>query len=544
MTPPILLLPWSIEGEARYDVVIVGSGAAGASAALEAAAAGRSVLVVTKAALGSGSTEWAQGGLAAVLDAVRDSIRDHAEDTVTAGAGLSDERVVEVLVREAPEAVRDLQSMGAEFDRASDGRLQLAREGGHGRPRIVHAGGDATGAEVQRTLDAALRRSSVTVWERCVALDAVHDAAGQVAGVVVASVASDYSLQEFRLVRSTALVVATGGIGQAYASTTNPREATGDGIALALRAGAVVADAEFVQFHPTAFWRPGASPGQRLLVSEAVRGEGAVLMDVTGVPVMAGVHPLGDLAPRDVVATAIATRLRAAPGGVDDHVLLDATSIGPTLVDRFPTIVAACRRAGIDPVREPIPVAPAAHFACGGVRATLSGETSVPGLFAVGEVAATGVHGATRLASNGVTEGLVAGRMVGEALGKQLPVSGPPVLSTRAGAWIDPAGRLDLASGMSRWVGPLRDVQGLSAMAALLTKAAVASGPGKLSLLEATNLHTVSWLVSQGALMREESRGCHRRLDAPETSVAWLGRIEQCLGETLLAQFVPDEVAA
>ena len=365
MTMPLDRLPWSIEREETYDVVVVGSGAAGASAALEAADAGRSVLVVTKAHLGSGSTEWAQGGLAAVLDLATDSIVDHAQDTLTAGAGLGDEKVVNDLVRAAPGAVRDLQVMGAEFDREPGGGLQLAREGGHGRARIVHSGGDATGAEVQRTLDLALRQSTATVRERCVALDAVKDRSGRVAGMVVASVALDGSLGDTTLIRTTALVVATGGIGQAFASTTNPKEATGDGIALALRAGAAVADVEFVQFHPTAFWRPGGEPGQRLLVSEAVRGEGATLVDVTGASVMAGVHPLGDLAPRDIVSTAIALRLREAPGGVEDHVLLDATSIGPSLAVRFPTIVTACRAAGIDPVHEPIPVAPAAHFACG-----------------------------------------------------------------------------------------------------------------------------------------------------------------------------------
>jgi len=544
MSPPVRRLPWIVEREVAFDVVVIGSGAAGATAALEAAEAGRSVLVVTKADLGSGSTEWAQGGLAAVLDPAHDSVVDHARDTLTAGAGLGDEDVVNVLVREAPEAVRELQAMGARFDRDPDGELQLAREGGHARPRIVHSGGDATGAEVQRTLDEALRRSTVTVWERCIALDAVRDEEGCVAGVVVALVGSDGALRHTTLVRTTALVVATGGIGQAYASTTNPKEATGDGIALALRAGASVADVEFVQFHPTSFWRPGGQPGQRLLVSEAVRGEGAVLVDVAGARVMAGVHPLEDLAPRDVVATAIAMRLRQAPGGVDDHVLLDATSIGPSFGQRFPTIMAACRDAGIDPVHEPIPVAPAAHFACGGVRANLTGETSVPGLFAVGEVAATGVHGANRLASNGVTEGLVAGRLVGETLGKQLPHAGEPVLPTTAGSAIDPQGRMERAAAMSRLVGPLRDERGLATMAALLSAAAVTAGPVDLAAVEATNLHTVSWLIVNGARMRDESRGCHRRLDAPEPSTGWLGRIEQALADTLHAEFVPDEVAA
>lgn len=544
MTGPIHRVPWTIAREERVDIVVVGSGAAGASAALEANSAGRSVLVVTKSDLGSGSTEWAQGGLAAVLDVTHDSVLDHARDTVVAGAGLSDPHVVDLLVSEAPAAVRELVAMGANFDKDSAGALALAREGGHGRPRIVHSGGDATGAEVQRTLDAALRRSTVQVWERFVALEAVLAADGSVAGVVVAMVSDGGLFTDVTLVHTGALVVATGGVGQAYATTTNPTEATGDGIALALRAGAVVADVEFVQFHPTAFWQPGDRPGQRLLVSEAVRGEGAVLIDATGERVMTGVHPMGDLAPRDVVATAIAMRMRSAPGGIDDHVFLDATLIGSDLERRFPTIVAACRAAGIDPVTEPIPVAPAAHFSCGGVRADLSGRTNVGGLFAVGEVADTGVHGANRLASNGVTEGLVAGRRVGTALGSMLPMPLDPVETTISGAWIAAAGRLERAAALSRWAGPLREPAGLAELASLLDAAMTVSAPNDLAQLEATNLHTVSWLITQGASIRQESRGCHRRLDAPEPSPAWQGRIEQRLSEDLNATFVPDEVAA
>ena len=511
---------------------------------MAADAAGRSVLVVTKANLGSGSTGWAQGGLAAVLDLTHDSVVDHARDTVTAGAGLSDPRVVDLLVSEAPGAVRELVAMGADFDKDATGRLLLAREGGHGRPRIVHSGGDATGAEVQRTLDAGLRGSAVRVRERCVAVDAVLASDGSVAAVVVATVSTEGRLTDVTMVHTGALVVATGGIGQAYATTTNPTQATGDGIAMALRAGAVVADVEFVQFHPTAFWQPGDMPGQRLLVSEAVRGEGAVLVDATGARVMAGVHPMADLAPRDVVATAIAMRLRSAPGGIADHVFLDATSIGPTLEQRFPTIVAACRAAGIDPVREPIPVAPAAHFGCGGVRADLTGRTSVVGLFAIGEVADTGVHGANRLASNGVTEGLVAGRRVGAALGAVLPVPQLPILPDTARAFVSSNGRAERAAAMSRWAGPLREPLGLAELASELATAPVVGEPFDLAQLEATNLHTVSWLIVQGATIRHESRGCHRRLDAPEPSPAWQGRIEQRLDGDLLAAFVPDEVAA
>ncbi len=523
---PLPRLPGAPGREETAEVVVVGSGAAGATAALGAARAGRDVLVVTKSVLGAGSTTWAQGGLAAVLDATDDSWAEHVADTEAAGAGLSDRAVVEQLVRRAPEAVQALIDLGAEFDRDLAGRLALAREGGHHRRRIVHAGGDATGAEVQRTLDGALREAGVVVRERCTALDVVLDGAGRVAGAVVAHIDESGRLEDVALVRTTAVVVATGGMGQAYAVTTNPAQSTGDGLALAWRAGAQVADVEFVQFHPTAFWQPHAV-GQQLLVSEAVRGEGATLVDATGRSVMAGVHPLGDLAPRDVVATAIAMRLRQAPGGVDDHVFLDATGIGPSLVDRFPTIVERCRAAGIDPLLEPIPVAPAAHFACGGVRATLEGTTTVPGLFAVGEVADTGVHGANRLASNGVTEGLVAGRAVAERLSEELPVSGEPLPGEDVLPAVAASAREPLTRAMSRWVGPLRDADGLRDAEGACAEVPPVDALATLADVEATNLTTVSRLVVRAAGIREESRGSHRRLDHPETSDAWRGRIVQ-----------------
>jgi L-aspartate oxidase len=368
------------------------------------------------------------------------------------------------------------------------------------------------------------------VRERSIALDVVADRDGRVAGVVVAHVNSDGRIEEVTLLVASAVVVATGGMGQAYAVTTNPAESTGDGLALAWRAGAEIADVEFVQFHPTAFWQPDAH-GQQLLVSEAVRGEGATLIDATGRSVMHGVHPLGDLAPRDVVATAIAMRLREAPGGVDDHVYLDATSIGADLPRRFPTVVERCRAAGVDPVSEPIPVAPAAHFACGGVRARLDGTTSMPGLFAIGEVAATGLHGANRLASNGVTEGLVAGRLVAERLAEALPESGAPAEGAASGSLpVAVLGsRSALARAMSRSVGPLRDADGLSDVLGRIS-ASPADRPAPISSLaevEATNLRTVSTLVSRAALAREESRGSHRRLDFGQPSDAWQGRLVQ-----------------
>lgn len=502
------------------------------------------MLVITKSSLGAGSTTWAQGGLAAVLDVTDDSWDEHVSDTLTAGAGLSDRTVVEQLVRQAPGAVHALIDLGAQFDRDLAGRLALAREGGHHRSRIVHAGGDATGAEVQRTLDGSLRSAGVVVRERSIALDVLHDESGRVAGVLVAHVRDDGGVEDVTLVETSAVVVATGGLGQVYAVTTNPAESTGDGLALAWRAGAAVADVEFVQFHPSAFWQPGSS-GQQLLVSEAVRGEGATLVDGAGRSVMAGVHPLGDLAPRDVVATAIALRLRETPGGIDDHVFLDATSIGPGMVARFPTIVARCREAGIDPVTEPIPVAPAAHFACGGVRARLDGTTSVPGLFAVGEVAATGVHGANRLASNGVTEGLVAGRMVAELLAEALPKSGVPVLGDEILPVADPADRDEWARTMSRWVGPLREAEGLRAAATALGTGRPSVPLPTLAAVEATNLRTVSELIVRSARQREESRGSHRRLDFTEPRGEWRRRIVQRWdGQTPTTTYEPVEDSA
>ncbi|MFL6178849.1 MAG: L-aspartate oxidase, partial [Actinomycetes bacterium] len=468
--PPLPSLPQRLSAEPpgwvrEVDIVVIGSGIAGLTAALECRDLG-TIMVVTKDEVSAGSTHWAQGGIAWV-QAEGDSVEQHIDDTLVAGAGLCIEEAVRVLVTEGPDEVAKLINRGAEFDRDLAGKLELTREGGHMRHRIAHAGGDATGAEVQRTLDTALRGAGVEVRESCIALDAVMDLDGRVAGLVVADVDSLGAISDVTLIRTSAVVLATGGFGQAFAVTTNPPESTGDGLALAWRCGAELGDVEFVQFHPTAFWQPDGQ-GQQLLVSEAVRGEGATLVDATGVPVMRDVHPLGDLAPRDVVATAIAMRMRLAPGGVDDHVFLDATSLGPSIVERFPTIVARCRAAGIDPVTEPIPVAPAAHFACGGIRATLDGTTSIPGLWAIGEVADTGIHGANRLASNGVTEGLVAGRLVAERLAGPLPESGAPVLAAEQLDAVSVEARDAMTGSMSRWAGPLREADGLRKADAVL----------------------------------------------------------------------------
>ena len=337
---------------------MLGSGAAGLAAAL-AVRPVRSVLIVTKDVLNAGSTAWAQGGLAGVLDPT-DSLEEHVRDTLAAGAGLCDEAVVRELVAEAPTSIRYLMRLGAAFDPGADGAgPALTREGGHSHNRIVHAGGDRSGAEVQRTLDESAVAAGVDVLERAFALDLVTGTGRRAAGRRPASRSPrstpDGGVESVGVVTARAVVLATGGYGQVFASTSNPPAVTGDGSAIALRAGLAVRDVEFVQFHPTVMWRGPDATGQQPLVSEAVRGEGAILYDAAGERVMAGVHPLEDLAPRDVVAAAISRRMAEAPAGVDDHVFLDATNMGERFYERFPSITAACREIGIDPARRPHP---------------------------------------------------------------------------------------------------------------------------------------------------------------------------------------------
>jgi L-aspartate oxidase len=507
--------------EVAADVVVVGTGAAGMSAALEASSAGLDVLVVSKAGLGGGSTPWAQGGLAAALER-DDSVDLHAADTLTAAAGLGDPGAIETLVRAAPVEIARLRALGARFD---PGPLGL--EGGHSRHRIVHAGGDASGAEVHRVLAAALAAAvdgaHLRVMEQTVALDAVLDETGRVAGLLVGRIAPAGGPLTVGVVRTAAVVLATGGFGHAFATTSNPAGVTGDGLALAVRAGAEVSGVEFVQFHPTVLWRPGAR-GRCPLVTEALRGAGATLVDGHGRSVMAGAHPLGDLAPRDVVSATMHRRMTTGDGPVT-HLWLDARSVGARrLEEKFPTVTAACRLAGIDPATEPIPVAPGAHYACGGIHADMDGTTSVDGLLAVGEVASTGVHGANRLASNSLTESLAAGRRVGRRLAaaddRRSGSGGRSGLIGLVG--VDPTARDGLADAMSVHAGVARHGEGLEHLLDLLGAAPPSSGPLDLETVEATNLHTVSTLVAVAALARTESRGCHRRSDFPHPVAAGL----------------------
>lgn len=520
--------------ERSVDVVVLGSGASGLAAA-RAVRPERSVLVVTKDVLAAGSTAWAQGGLAAVLDPT-DSIEHHVADTLAAGAGLCDESAVRTLATEAPTAIRRLIELGAMFDPDENGEMALTMEGGHSHRRVVHSGGDQSGREVQKTLDSAAVEAGVELLEHAFALDLIvacntqgHRQAG---GVRVALLDEQGTVQSVGVVRARAVVIATGGYGQVFASTSNPPALTGDGLALAMRAGLAARNAEFVQFHPSVLWIGADARGQQALVSEAVRGEGAVLFDGLGRRVMAGVHPLEDLAPRDVVAAAISRRMAEAPGGVGDHVFLDATHLGEEFYDRFPSITASCRAVGVDPARDRIPVAPAAHYACGGVPADLDGVTEMPGLFAIGEVSCTGVHGANRLASNSVTEGIVAGMRLGAALAADLP--DPVDVDADAGRFRDaplrnPAQRVEMRSVMSSQVGVLRTPGGLSGAVRQLEALATTSSvgvTGSRAAWEATNMLTVAAAVATAASARTESRGCHRRDDWPERRAAWVTELE------------------
>ena len=534
-------LPLPAAGWTRStDVVVVGSGAAGLMAAVALADAGRAVTVVTKGALGDGSTAWAQGGLAAVLGP-DDDAELHVQDTLVAGAGLCDEAAVRILVEEAPAAVALLQELGARLDLDVLGRPALTREGGHSRDRIVHAGGDASGAEVTRTLAGALRTRGIEVLEHTVALDALRGADGRVVGLRIASVEDDGSLADAGDLRARATVLATGGYGQVFAASSNPAGATGDGLALALRAGAEVADVEMVQFHPTVLWTGPGAAGQQTLISEAVRGEGAVLVNRDGRRIMVGAHPRADLAPRDVVSATIAAHLRAAG---DDHVLLDATHLGADfLARRFPGIVRACRDAGFDLTREPVPVTPAAHYSCGGVVADLDGRTSVPGLYAVGEVACTGVQGANRLASNSITEGLVAARRCAALLAADLPAAAEPVEAV-TGTAVDPAARTTITAATTRDAGVLRDAAGLARLAGALAGVPRADGQLTLAAVEATALHTVATLLAAAAAGRTESRGCHRRTDAPGPQPEWQVRLVHRLDDAGRLQTRSEPVRA
>jgi L-aspartate oxidase len=516
--------------------VVVGSGIAGVTAALRAASHGVAVTLITKGARDHAATRYAQGGIAGVMSAA-DTTAEHWTDTLTAGAGLSDPDAARILVEEGPDRIRDLIAAGVPFDRDASGALRIGLEAAHAHPRILHAGGDATGAAIERTLLDRLAESDVTVIERAFLVDLVVED-GRVTGVDL--LVGDHR----RTITADAVVLATGGAGQLYAHTTNPEVATADGIAAAIRAGAEVADLEFVQFHPTVL-----AVGAPFLVSEAVRGEGAVLIDESGRRFAFDAHPDGELAPRDVVARAIARQ----PGTV----YLDATRAGAPdtaafLATRFPTIDAAVRARGLDWAREPIPVTPAAHYLMGGVATDLTGRTSLPGLYAVGETARTGVHGANRLASNSLLEAAVFGVRVGDALAADTaaadtahrttadsahratadtahrPAVGSVAAAPPAPASVPPFDRAALQQLMWQDAGLVRDAIGLDHAAAVLAawkptaRAATVTGTraGSIAAYEDANLLLVATAVVDAARRRTVSVGAHFRSDDPTAIVA------------------------
>ena len=491
-------------------VVVVGSGIAGLIAALELSKA-FDVTLVTKAELSESNTRWAQGGIAAAMFS-GDSVAEHVEDTMQAGAGLCDRRAVEILCEEGPRRIHDLIRLGVQFD-VRDGELARGLEAAHSHARVLHAGGDATGQTIDTALVQAVRAADIKVLEHTFATDLVLDG-DRVCGVEILG-----ENTESRRLMAAAVVLASGGAGQLYPYTTNPAVATGDGVAMALRAGAQIENAEFYQFHPTALAVPGT-----FLISEAVRGEGAVLLDRHGRRFMQAVHARAELAPRDVVARGIAMQMAAQEG---EPVLLDATALGADFLKvRFPTIDAASRRLGLDWAHHPIAVTPAAHYWMGGVRTDLDARTSLRGLYAVGEVACTGVHGANRLASNSLLESLVFAWRCAE---------GMIATNADAGAWpfpfqaaesvppiaIDgsdggtPVVRDELQQLMWQAAGIERNGPNLQAAADRLR-----SWYGQSATMEqreTANLLTIARTVVAAAIAREESRGAHFRTDFPET---------------------------
>lgn len=501
------------------DVLVVGAGVAGYAAALAASDAGARVLVVAKGELDASNTGWAQGGVAAVVSGDAEAVEAHARDTLEVGQGLCDPRVVEAVVRGAPARIADLIQRGARFD-GEPGSPALALEGGHSRARVLHARGDATGAEIRDTLRRSAQASPrVDLWPNTFLVDLLTDEDGRCRGALL------LTPQGVCSVWAGVVVLATGGFAQLFRESTNVPGATGDGVAAALRAGATVRDLEFVQFHPTTLYLAGVP---RFLVSEAVRGEGAHLVDDRGRRFTFESDPRGELAPRDVVSRAIVRHL-----GRDDvtGVFLDMTHLGERVAARFPGIVAACRAHGIDPSRDRVPVRPAAHYTIGGVVTDLDGRTDVAGLLAVGEVASSGLHGANRLASNSLLEGLVLGARAGRTAADLAGASPPRALHLRGeGTGAASAGHLDEEDLRASLRALLWRMVGIERHGGALTGALAAVGgwegfarrvgPESVPRLVLLDMLAVARRVAEAALCREESRGTHFRRDFPEKNDA------------------------
>lgn len=518
-----------------YDYIIVGSGIAGLYAALLAREHG-SVLVLTKGSIDDCNTRWAQGGIAAPIGP-EDSPEMHLRDTLEAGAGLVDPEAARVLVTEAADRIRDLVHFGVPFDTVH-GEIALAREGAHSVPRVLHAGGDSTGQYIELTLSSVARQEGITVLEYTIATEILLATAGEAGagpGVEGAGrIARGVRALDERSGQATEygcrhLVLATGGAGQLYRVSTNPEVATGDGIALAYRAGAEVMDMEFFQFHPTALRLPDVQP---FLISEAVRGEGGILRDINGERFMPAYHPRAELAPRDIVARAILDRMEKTGA---DHVLLDVRHLDASIVmARFPQIYRFCKGVGLDITREPIPVSPAAHYTMGGVRTNTWGETTIRGLYACGECACTGVHGANRLASNSLLETVVFAKRVvrrtvegpGQATAERadaIDLSDPWAAATAVDIErLGPPTRQAIQELMWQDVGIVRNATSLSRAKAILAAwQTVLPPPRDRTSQEVTDLLLCGRLVTEAALLREESRGAHYRTDFPEPREEW-----------------------
>ena len=505
------------------EYVIIGSGIAGLYTAYAASQSGSRVTLLTKQAADNSNTDKAQGGIAAAIS-TSDSPELHLEDTLSAGAGLCDREAVRILVSEGPDRVRDLMGMGAHFD-YKDGELALTREGAHSRRRILHASGDATGAEIQRALTDRVRRDkNIQILEDHLAVDLLVKE-----NVCHGVLALDRRSNDLKVFWGKAVILATGGLGQLYEYSTNPEVATGDGIAIAYRAGAEVMDMEFIQFHPTVLSLPGAP---RFLISEAVRGEGAYLRNRYGDRFMTRYHALAELAPRDIVVRAILTEMGIT---ASERVFLDLSHLTSDLIsERFPTIMKTCAAYGLDITRDPIPVAPAAHYMMGGVKTNLNGETSIHGLYACGETACLGVHGANRLASNSLLDGLVFGWRIVQWVKKYGVDYCPGRCYFNCDRLLPQPSEVNYQSIrkeiqvlMGQYAGPVRTSQGLiKALEKLESYGYIAryevSGPEEI---EVRNMLEVGHLVAEAALVRTESRGGHYRMDAPQPVERWLKHV-------------------